>query len=319
MLVDHLDAVLAAATRAPSVHNTQPWRFRVDGTAVELHADPARRLPRVDPRGREMLISCGAVLFGVRLAIRELGYQPAVEVLPDPAADTLLARIRLGAPADPSPDERTLLSGLRRRHTHRGPFAGEPLPAGLLTALRQDAAAESAALDLVGGSRLRRLATLVAAADRVQALDPEAAAELRGWTRPLASGARDGVPARAFRLRPVRAAGRLAQRDFDLNRGIGGAWSTGGRPSATAILTTAGDGPADWLRAGQALHRLLLRAAARWVFASLHTQPMEVPVVRDALRARLRLPGVPQVVLQLGHAPVAPLTPRRPVGDLYLA
>ena len=52
---------LSLATRAPSVHNTQPWRFRVEQPAFELYSDP-RRWIRLDPKSREMLISCGADL-----------------------------------------------------------------------------------------------------------------------------------------------------------------------------------------------------------------------------------------------------------------
>jgi hypothetical protein len=76
--------LIATAARAPSVQNTQPWRFRVGEYAIELYADPGRKL-QVDPVGREMLISCGAALYGLRLAVRSLGYLPVVEPLPDPA------------------------------------------------------------------------------------------------------------------------------------------------------------------------------------------------------------------------------------------
>jgi hypothetical protein len=84
----------------------------------------------------------------------------------------------------------------------------------------------------------------------------------------------------------------------------------------TAVLTTRGDRPTDWLRAGQALHRLLLHAASEWVFATLHTQPLELPPLRAAVRTHLRLPGVPQMVLQLGRAHNAALTGRRPASEL---
>jgi hypothetical protein len=86
----------------------------------------------------------------------------------------------------------------------------------------------------------------------------------------------------------------------------------------TTVLTTPADEPADWLRAGQALHRLLLHAASSWAFASIHTQPLEVPATRAALRTELRLSGIPQMVLQFGRAGVAPLTPRLPVHELLI-
>src|SRR5437762_6063553 len=125
------DYLIATAARAPSVHNTQPWRFRVGQYVIELYADPGRKL-RVDPAGREMLISCGAALFGLRLAVRSLGYLPRVELLPDPAQLRLLARVRLGTAEPMTGRERQLLEALPHRHTHRGPFAPGPLPTGLV-------------------------------------------------------------------------------------------------------------------------------------------------------------------------------------------
>ena len=89
------DYLVGVAARAPSVHNTQPWRFKVGDHAVELFADASRQL-RQDLAGREMLISCGAALFGLRLAVRSLGYLAEVELFPEPAVPLLLARVRPG-------------------------------------------------------------------------------------------------------------------------------------------------------------------------------------------------------------------------------
>src|SRR5204862_8221779 len=122
----------------------------------------------------------------------------------------------------------------------------------------------------------------------------------------------------AFPLSLGRLRESLAQRDFDLGRGWSRLSAAGPGPEMTAVLTTPGDTPADWLRAGQALHRLLLHAASEWVFATLHTQPLELPLLRAAVRTQLRLPGVPQMVLQLGRAHIAPVTARRPTSDMLM-
>src|SRR5437773_2125291 len=174
--------LIATAARAPSVHNTQPWRFRVGEYAIELYADPSRKM-RVDPVGREMLISCGAALFGLRLAVRSLGYLPMAELLPDPAQLRLLARVRM-CPGEPMTGrERQLLAALPHRHTHRGPFAPEPLPTGLLAGLQHDALAEGATLALVDAAlAYQRLADIVGAAGCRQDLEPAARADVRRWS-----------------------------------------------------------------------------------------------------------------------------------------
>jgi hypothetical protein len=111
ILADQADYLIATAARAPSVHNTQPWRFRVGRSAIGLYCDQRRKL-RVDPIGREMFISCGAALFGLRLAVRSLGYLPVVELLPDPARLQLLARVTLGAAEPMTVMERDMLNAV---------------------------------------------------------------------------------------------------------------------------------------------------------------------------------------------------------------
>jgi nitroreductase len=312
---DQVDYLIATAARAPSVHNTQPWRFKVSPYTIELYADLRRKL-RVDPIGREMLISCGAAVFGLRLGVRSLGYLPQVELLPDPGRLRLLARVRLGPAVPITAREREMLEALPHRHTHRGPFEPGPLPAGLLAGLQHDALSEGATLAIVDQAlAYEQLAAIIAATGRRQDLDPVARAEVRRWSRGMGAPARDGIPAQAFPATAARQPGRLPQRDFDLGRGLG-LLATGGRPAATAVLLTTGDGRADWLRAGQALHRLLAHAASRWVFASLHTQPLEAAAIRSLIRTRLALPGAPQMLLQLGPARTTQATARRSPAEL---
>jgi nitroreductase len=315
VLARHARFLITAAARAPSVHNTQPWRFLVSPDAVELWTDPRRKL-RSDPSGREMLISCGAALFGLRLAIRSLGYLPMTQLLPDPARLRLIARVRTDAAAPPNGLERQMLDAVPHRHTHRGPFAPGPLPPMLLAGLQHDALAEGATLAFVtGGLAYDRLERIAIAAARRGNLSPRARADIRRWTRTRADMARDGIPATALATSTGRPAGRLPQRDFDLGRGIARLPSGGASPAATAVLLTVGDRRADWLRAGQALYRLLLHAASQQVFASLHTQPLENAATRDLISSQLALPGRPQILLQLGPATTESPTARQPPGE----
>ncbi len=330
--------VIAMAARAPSLHNTQPWQFRVSGDVIELRADPGRMLRHLDKHGRELMISCGAALFGLRLGYRSLGLLPVTELLPDPAQPWLVGRVWPGGRAAMNKAEAELVAAVPHRHTHRGPFAPGEVAGRLLAALADDAAAEGAELLLVDQADAEagiaeaaladQLVGLVDAAAAEQRSDPDIVAELRRWVRPPGSRARDGVPAWAIGQPPGEpvpgSAGRplwLPQRDFgqrggDAPGGPGGDGPGGVAPSATAVLSTANDAPADWLRSGQALHRLLLRAAARWVFASLQSQPTESPRYRQDVRDLLGLSGHPQLLLQFGRSNTAPATPRRPQLEL---
>ena len=287
---EQVDYLSATAARATSVHNTQLWRFKVSRYTIELYADLRRKL-RVDPLGREMLISCGAAVFGLRLAVRSLGYLALVEPLPDPDRLRLLARLRLSAAVPITARERECCRRCRTGTPTAARSNPARRPADPLAGLQHDALAEGAALAIVDRAlAYEQLAAIIGAADRRQDLDPVARAEVRRWSRSAGSPARDGVPAQAFPATAAREPGRLPQRDFDLGRGLG-LLTTGWPPAATAVLLTAADGRADWLRAGQALHRLLARAASRWVFASLHTQPLEAAAIRALIRPAWPFPG----------------------------
>lgn len=312
---DDVTAVIATAARAPSLHNTQPWKFRARGDVIELLADSSRQLCRLDPAGRELTISCGAALFGLRLGLRRLGYLPAVELLPDKGQPELLARVRPDARAAMTAEEAELVAAVPHRHTHRGPFTPGELPARLLTALQRDAAAEGGELIAVDEpAQIVTLGRLVELAAAEQRADAEIAAELSRWIRPAGSMARDGVPAAA---RTFAAAGtfgaRMPRRDFGAP---GTEPADGAQPAVTAVLTTPGDSAPDWLRAGVALQRLLLHAATRWVFASLQSQPLESPTRRGHVRTLLGLAGHPQMLLELGRANTSLATPRRPHSEL---
>jgi len=319
--------VLSTGARAPSVHNTQPWRFRVSGDVIELLADPDRLLRRIDPAGRELMISCGAALFGMRLGLRKIGFLPAVQLLPDAARPWLAGRLWPAGRAPATKTEVELAAAVPHRHTHRGPFSPGEIAPRLLASMAVDAAAEGAELVMISQTAvIRQLAGLTSRAAAEQRANAELMAELARWVLPAGADAREGVPAWArTRLPAADGAGgrpggadvpqpaRLPQRDFGL---AGSELCDGEPPSVTAVLTTAADTPADWLRAGQALHRLLLRAASRWVFASLQTQPLESPRYREEVRHLLALSGPPQMLLEFGRANSAPATPRRPQAEL---
>jgi hypothetical protein len=318
-LAAHAGDLFAIAARAPSLHNTQPWRFKVGEHAIEIYADSSRQL-RIDPDGREMLISCGAALYGLRLAVRALGNLPEVELLPESAMPRPLARVRFG-PAEPlTAEERKMLLAVPHRHTHRGPFEPGRLPVGLLARLRADALAEGATLTMVdSGPTYQELVAIATASIRKQDHDPVSRTETRLWTRDAGRPDRDGVPAHAFPASPRRHAGRLPQRDFDLGRGLGNLSADGPAAPVTAVLFTPGDGAEDWLRAGQALYRLLLHAATHWVFADLNTQPLEDAATRTRIKDLLAQPGSPQMLLSLGVSRTTHATARRPAADLTVS
>lgn len=309
--------VVAQAARAPSIHNTQPWRFSWDGRGFELRADTQRGLTAIDPQGRELVLSCGAALYNLRLALRKLGLDSTVTLLPVAKDPRLLARVSVehGAPADVR--TRRMYAALTRRHTHRGVFEDRPLSTELAVQLQQAAADEGATLIYVSdpGQR-RRILHLAREAERQLADDERVRAELAEWTPSPGSLRRDGVPAYAYAQEPSTLVEDLPTRDFDLGRGLG-ATETAEQPAGgLAVLLTQRDLEVDWLQGGQALEHVLVTAAERYAFAAMHSQVIEATSLREELRRELCTAGYPQMLLRFGYSIAITTTPRRPVDDV---
>jgi nitroreductase len=308
--------VVTEAIWAPSVHNTQPWRFAADGQQISLYADPDRGLAAADPDGREMMISCGAALFNLRLALRALGYVPETRVLPDPRQPMLLALVSWRKRSPASEYERRLSGQVRQRRTHRGGFDPEPLPPGTLAALRDGAARHAALLRVAADDAGRAaLAAAVETAERYLRLDAQRVHELDRWSPPPGSARRDGVPATSYPARPERADPHFPGRDFAHGRGWGMPSLSSARwPRATGVvgvLTTAADRRVDWVNAGQALQRILLTASASGAAVALHSQPTELPWLREFIRAKLSDNAYPHLVLRIGMVIQAAASVRR--------
>jgi hypothetical protein len=314
-LTASIEHVVEAATLAPSVHNTQPWRFVLRGDGFDLHADRARQLSVLDPDGRQLHLSCGAALATARIAARALGLDAVVELLPDPADAGLLGRLTLvpGAPADDS--DLSLALAVLRRHTVRDAFERRALPAELVDELQAAADAEGAGLRVLRGRHEQvELGVLLSGADAAERRDPAYRQELSSWVHDPATG--DGIPPTAVRS-PAGRGSSLQLRDFTL--GDPG-HLTGDAPPAehpdVVVLTTGADDPEAWLRAGQGLGALLLHAARAGVQAQPLGQVTDLACWRARLTVALGLVGTPQLVLRLGYASAVATTPRRDLSDV---
>ncbi|MFG1694075.1 hypothetical protein [Nonomuraea sp. NPDC049309] len=323
--------LLGAAGAAPSVLNTEPWRFTVRRPdVVDVLADRYRWLRVRDPRGRSLHMSCGAALFNLRIAAQAMGFEPAVRLLPDPeCAPELLARVTLGTPASasapvpvPAPgpasapaataaparasaaapasaseasaseEARRLYDLIRVRRTTKGPFADRMIPEAVRAELCAAAALEGARLSFPGERATADLLEHVAAAQAELDRDAEYQAELAAWDPSPYVPDTDPV------------------RDFGCQAGYA---RFEPRPQL-AVLTTAADTPVDWLRAGQALQHMLLVAAGHAISASYLNQPLDLRDMRGRRNPRHRS-GHLQMIMRLGYGGIAPRTSRRPMTE----
>ena len=306
-----VDLMSRAATRAPSLHNSQPWSFAFGRRHVELYADATRQLRKADPSGRSLLVSCGAALLNLRVAAEHMGFHPRVRVLPEATEPTLVALVEVDHRHRPRQAGALdhLYPAIEARRTNRRPFHPRRIPTSVLATLTEAARSEGAVLRIYDDpDEVSRLISLLHEAELMEHSDPARGSENQAWV-----GGRhrvDGVPLSALGPRPTQR--RAAYRD--LGHSVGGVRDHAAFEAAPtlAVISTTHDGPADWVRAGQALERLLLEATTAGVAASFLNDPLEQEQLRWLVRSPLTGVGHSQMILRLGYGDEVPATPRRP-------
>jgi nitroreductase len=323
---------LAAAARvggfAPSIHNTQPWRWRVAGPVLSLYAARQRQLDVTDPVGRMLTISCGAALHHARVAVAAEGWQSTVERVPDPADEDLLARLTVTGRTEVTPEAMRALQTIQIRHTDRRPVSSTPVNPALLDQLRATVEQEGARLHVLHPDDVLRIASAAATAQRVESLDPDWVEELAYWaggsnTPSAGSAAADGrgegvgLPDEVIPSTPPLTT--VPGRNF----GHGGTLPIGeghDRAATYAILYADDDTPRSWLRGGEALSALWLTAIQHDLSVLPLSAAVEVEETRQALRDLLASLGDPLLAVRLGvpdsdHAG-PPRTPRLPANQV---
>jgi hypothetical protein len=285
MSAGELRQIVALATQAPSIQNTQPWRWHASGAVLDLYADRSRGLPHADAAGRQLLTSCGTALLFARVALRAAGREARWELLPDRLDHDHLARLVIGGEHPAEPAELRFAQAIATCATGPDPFEDRRLPAELRHQLSADAAAEGGWLRWIDSAAERtETATLTSRAGRIRAADQAYLGELGRWRE---AGDADGP-------RPAPA-----------------------QQPELAVVGTDHEGPANWLLAGQAAGRVLLRLTVAGATAAPVDPVLDLPWAREQLRSRLELAGFAQLLLRLGYPTRSPvLPPRRALDDV---
>jgi nitroreductase len=308
----------AVAAAAPSLLNTQPWRWRITGDTAELRPDRSRQTVALDPDGRLLTLSCGIALHHAQIALAADGVEVDVAYLPDDTDPDLLATITCrGFTVHAPPDAQRLRRAIALRHTDRRPFADRPVPADAIDRLRTAAEAKGGHLFYPPPRDLVTLTVAAGHAAAAELADPAYRAALADWVY-RHSGA-DGVPpattvpmaARPVPVRDFTATGRERTTLHD-------PLLLADRFACYAVVFTDGDLPRDWITAGETVSAILLTATAEGLATSLISDLVEVPSSRALLRDLLCGIGHPAIVVRVGvpaGGTPPPSAPRRPASD----
>ncbi|MEU7875986.1 nitroreductase [Dactylosporangium sp. NPDC049140] len=306
-------ALTEAATTAgyaPSIHNTQPWRWRLAGHTLDLFTDRGRVLAVTDPGARLATLSCGVALHHARMSLAAQGWRVTTTRMPEPADPDHLGRLRIdGRTAAVDQLAALHLRAIPLRHTDRRPVTGEPVEPQKLQAITAAVIAEDTWLHTLTSDQVLELASAADHAQRTEADESAWQDELAYWTGGTRS-AGTGIPDAAIPGRATQTT--VPGRDFghhgDLPISAGH-----DKTAAFVMLYGRSDEPRDWLRAGEALSAGWLTATERGVSVLPHSAPIEVVGTRQAMRVILASAGYPYLVLRLSTIdPAAAGPPRAP-------
>jgi hypothetical protein len=311
--------IVELACRAPSVHNTQPWRWCIDGSDIDLFADHRRQLVYADPTRRDLMVSCGAALHHCQVAAAALGWSARVHRLPDASDERHVASIHLTRSRVLAPNNGVLEAIAARRTDRRRPTSW-PVPPDRLNSLASTGTLWGAqVLPVTGEGRKAELLRLTRRAATIQTRNPRYIEELDAWTR---STAGVGVPRKHVPERDVSSTGG----DSPFVRFPGGTLADPlleVEPAQDAMLMvcTSSDDALSRVRAGEAMSAVWLQATSERLSVIPLSQAVEVEETRRMLENSV-LGGLacPQILLRVAWLPLVreglPPTPRRPLQEV---
>lgn len=310
-----LTEAVRLACRAPSLHNSQPWRWVAERGRLYLFLDPTRAV-HGDQSAREALISCGAVLDHLRVAMAAAGWTAEVRRFPDPERPEHLASIGFTACDRVADAQRYRANAILLRRTDRLPFLApsnwEPVETVLHSSVE-----EPVRLSVIAGEARAKLAEASELTEALRLYDSLYHTEINWWTAPFEVS--DGIPQSA--LISAAESDRVdIGRSFPVTRNRERRIEVGDDHSKVVLLSTAGDDPTDALACGEALSAVLLECAMAGLATCPVTHMTEVPAGRAMLAGLVGRDDLPQILIRVGGTPALEKTPeptpRRPLADV---
>ena len=317
-----LDSAVELACRAPSVHNSQPWRWVAEGGELRLFFDPQRIPHATDVTGREAVISCGAVLDHLRVAAAAAGWHATVDRFPNPNDLNHLATIHFSPLHFVTDAVRARAEAILHRRTDRLPFAAPSSFSAFEPVLRSTIDTDKATLTVLPESVRPRLAQASRLTESLRRYDSSYHAELQWWTAPSTDG--DGMPRSALVSTSERDRVDIA-RSFPTDEHPDRRPGVDRDRSVIAVLSTHGDSRRDALRCGEVLSDVLLEATLAGLATCTLSHMTELEDSRNVIRELIGDSGNPQLLIRIGEVPASsnqppgdqpPATPRRPLAEV---
>ncbi len=319
-LEDKLLFCVQYAVLSPSTYNTQPWFFRVGSDYIDIYADRRYGLPVIDPDDRMLELSCGSTLYCLCIALRNFGFVPNIELLPDSDNSDLMARVGVEFNPDKailSVGEKELFNVITKRHGSRSVFTDKNIDAVALHKLQKVVEEHDSWLHICDDDEKKQIFQMVAEADAVQASSKPFRRELAAWVHPMRKYSGDGMPHYNMGFKEVMGDFTPSViRRFDMD---GKKVGVEEMMEATPILAVIGANKTlskGRLSCGEAYMHMGLQAEVLRISLSSLGQVTEVPDLRLRLHDVIDCHGRAHLVLRMGYTKSKTYTPRRSLSQV---
>lgn len=318
-LSDKLEFIARFAILAPSGHNTQPWKIKINNESLELIADFSRSLPVIDPFNRQLITSVGAAAGNIFTALNYFGFNYNFEYI-NKNNDNFSVLISPIKGRITNPKDKNLFHAITKRRTNRNPFDEKLIDGLIIQSFHTIVSEEKIKFSVMEGNYREKLISIIEQGDKLQSSNQKFCKELSAWVHPDRSDSKDGIPGYAFGQNDVITTsgpfyignldwGKIqAGRDRNLIKGS----------PLIVILESKKNEPEDWFKTGVALERLLLCAASDNISASYLNQPLEIPELYELVKSELNIKGYPQQILRMGYGKNVKPTPRRNLEEILI-
>ena len=311
-------AAVQLACRAPSLHNSQPWRWVLEGHALQLFVEPHRAPVFTDESGRETLFGCGAVLDHFRVAMAAAGWTANVDRFPNPNNLHHLASIDFSPMEFVTDGHRLRADAILLRHTDRLPFAAPPNWESLEDTLRGTVGTDGVRLDVVPDELRQELAAASQLTESLRLYDASYHAELVNWTADLVES--EGIP-RSSLVSAAESDRVDVGRNFPVTHNPERRSEVSEDHAKIVVLSTVDDTHDGMLRCGEMLSAVLLDATMAGLATCTLSHITELPASRQILSTLIGQTATPQLLIRVGRVPNIengpPPTPRRPIDEVF--
>jgi hypothetical protein len=314
---NHLRELVRYSTLAASGHNTQPWKFAIQESAIEIYPDCTHRLLVVDPEDRELWISLGCALENLIVAARALGYTP--EVTYPIAEDCIYVRLtensRQGSP---------LFDAIPLRQNTRSEYDGQSIQNSDLDQLQMLSLEPGVTLRFVlNAAELNTMLQYVNQGNLSQYADKAFVAELMNWIR---FNKKEALTSLDGLYSPCSG-------NPEVPRWLGRMFVSGTKPRKQAnadarkvrssagavVVASEADDKTAWVRTGQVYERLALKMTSLNIKSAFVNQPIEVEELRLQFQSAMGIGlYLPQLLVRFGYADPMPGSLRRSVEQVLV-